>query len=204
MSAAPTPPAGNVAGDSSHDIEQVGKAGDIILVVGPDQRKIQVSSHFLGHISPVFQAMLDPSIFEGPALLDAAEGALVEIILPDDDSRTMLRILRCLYGADPCGQPSAAEVKDIAILADKYNVTERLKYFGLYWLQVPVYKNTHLFLAEAWDVLVAAYLLKADSTFFYTSQAIMRSEGSLLKYAKSTYDRELGLKLGRKFRINPS
>ncbi|KAM0201833.1 hypothetical protein ACHAPA_010980 [Fusarium lateritium] len=202
MSAAPTP--GNVAGDSSHDIEQVGKAGDVILVVGPEQRKIQVSSHFLEHISPVFRAMLDSCTMEGNVLRNGVEGSPVLIIFPEDDSQAMLRILRCLYGADPCGQPSAAEVKDIAILADKYNVTERLKYFGLYWLQVPVYKNTHLFLAEAWDVLVAAYLLKADSTFFYTSQAIMRSEGSLLKYAKSTYDRELGLKLGRKFRINPS
>ncbi|KAM0315124.1 hypothetical protein ACHAPQ_011660, partial [Fusarium lateritium] len=117
---------------------------------------------------------------EGNVLRNGVEGSPVLIIFPEDDSQAMLRILRCLYGADPCGQPSAAEVKDIAILADKYNVTERLKYFGLYWLQVPVYKNTHLFLAEAWDVLVAAYLLKADSTFFYTSQAIMRSEGSLL------------------------
>ncbi|KAM0218011.1 hypothetical protein ACHAQD_007211 [Fusarium lateritium] len=203
MSAAPTPSTGNIAGDSSQDIEQVSKDGDVILVVGPDQRKMQAASHFLGHISPVFRAMLDSSMKEGLALRDAVEGSPVEISFPEDDSRTMLQILRCLYGAGTCSKPSAAEARDVAILADKYDMTERLKYFGAYWLRVPVDTGCVASIEEAWDILVAAYLLKSDVAFFDTSKAIIRhSDKSLLKYANSTHDKELGLQLGSEFMIN--
>jgi hypothetical protein len=83
MSAASTPHAGNTAWRFScvrnlhshtvltsflaQDIEQVGKDGDTVLLVGPDQRKIQVSSSFLEHISPVFRAMFNSTMSEGEA-----------------------------------------------------------------------------------------------------------------------------------------
>lgn len=190
---------------SVEEIFQVAEDGDTILVVGPDKVKIQVLSSFLKHISPVFRAMLDSSMSEGEAFRNRVDEWPIEITFPDDDSRAMLRILQCLYGADACSQPSAVELKQIAILANKYGMTERLKYFGAYWLRVPINDKDEVFLEDAWDTLVAAYLLKSDIAFFDTSKAIIRHPcKSLLKYAKNTHDRDLGLQLSCKFTANPS
>jgi hypothetical protein len=119
------------------------------------------------------------------------------VILPDDDPKAMMQMLQCLYGADPCSELSADEVKEIAILADKYDLTKRLRYFGRYWLRLPKDNSAPTFLKDAWDLLVAAYMLKADLAFFNISKAIIKSEESLLKFAKSSPE-GTGFQLGSK------
>ncbi|RSL91297.1 hypothetical protein CEP52_014300 [Fusarium oligoseptatum] len=57
--------------------------GDIILLIGPKQEKIQISSHLLCITSPVFKAMLKSDFKEGKALCDANKDP-VEIELPED------------------------------------------------------------------------------------------------------------------------
>jgi hypothetical protein len=65
-------------------------------------------------------------------------------------------------------------------------------------MRVPTNTSDSTFLQCAWDILVAAYMLKEDAPFFLASKAITKTKGSLLKYAMSTHDKELGLKLGSK------
>ncbi|KIL88763.1 hypothetical protein FAVG1_08011 [Fusarium avenaceum] len=177
-------PAPDDEGTKVYQIFQVCEDGDTILVVGPDRVKIQVFSSFLKFVSPVFRAMLNSSMSEGEAFRNRDGESPIEVLLPKDHARAMFLLLECLYGAYPRSQPSAVEIKNIAILADKYDMTERLTYFGAYWLRVPVNTKPKIFLADAWDILVAAYLLKSGTAFFNTSKAIIgNSSESLLIYA---------------------
>ncbi|KAL6365499.1 hypothetical protein LRP88_01494 [Fusarium phalaenopsidis] len=61
--------------------------GDVILVVGPEKSKIQVSSHLLRTTSPVFNVMLGPNFKEGTALREN-EGP-TEIVLPKDNAKAL-------------------------------------------------------------------------------------------------------------------
>ncbi|SPJ73178.1 uncharacterized protein FTOL_02907 [Fusarium torulosum] len=63
-------------------------------------------------------------------------------------------------------------------------------------MRVPTNLADSTFLQCAWDILVAAYMLNEDTPFFLASKASTKTKGSLLKYAMSTHDKELGLKLG--------
>ncbi|SPJ73179.1 uncharacterized protein FTOL_02908 [Fusarium torulosum] len=78
---------------SAEHIYQIGEDGDTILVVGPNKVKIQVSSSFLKHISPVFRAMLISSMSEGEAFRNRVDKSPIEIILPEDNSRAMTEML---------------------------------------------------------------------------------------------------------------
>ncbi|KAM6514661.1 hypothetical protein FSOLCH5_008901 [Fusarium solani] len=61
--------------------------GDIMLLVGPEQKKIQISSHLLCKTSPVFKTMLNSDFEEGKAFRER-NGAPAEIKLPDDSPET--------------------------------------------------------------------------------------------------------------------
>ncbi|KAH7241555.1 hypothetical protein BKA59DRAFT_529242 [Fusarium tricinctum] len=183
-------------GTKVQEILQIGEDGDTILVVGPDKAKIQVLSSFLKHISPVFRAMLDSSMSEGEAFRNRVDNFPIEIILPEDKPRAMFQMLRGLYGVDASCRPTTSDVRMIAILADKYDMIKQLKYFAAYWIQVPTNSSDPYFVQCAWDILIASYMLKESTPFFLTSKAITNTKGSLFKYAMSTHDKELGLKLG--------
>ncbi|KAM6521888.1 hypothetical protein FALCPG4_011590 [Fusarium falciforme] len=58
-----------------------------MLLVGPEQKKIQISSHLLGKTSPVFKTMLN-SDFEESKAFRKRNGAPAEIKLPDDCPET--------------------------------------------------------------------------------------------------------------------
>ncbi|KAI8666003.1 BTB domain-containing protein [Fusarium keratoplasticum] len=62
--------------------------GDIMLLVGPEQKKIQISSHLLCKTSPVFKTMLNSDFEEGKAFRER-NGAPAEIKLPDDSPETV-------------------------------------------------------------------------------------------------------------------
>ncbi|KAJ4257344.1 hypothetical protein NW762_008462 [Fusarium torreyae] len=194
MSAPSTLAAGN-GNENSSDIAQVGRNGDVVLVVGSGREKIQVSSHFLMFISPVFRAMFEAPMREGEALRNKADDSPFEIILSDDNPRAMRLALRVLYGSDAGtnGLPSE-EVKNIAILADKYAMVERFKFAGLCWIRFLLDKDRSP--GMCWNLLVAAYMLKLDNHFFSVSQAMIYNRGSLLKFAAELPQQDLGMRLG--------
>ncbi|CAJ0550305.1 Ff.00g102350.m01.CDS01 [Fusarium sp. VM40] len=181
---------------SPETIFQVGEDGDIMLVVGPNKVKIQVFSSFLKYISPVFRAMLDSPMSEGEAFRNRVNNSPIEIILPEDNARAMSQMLRGLYGVGPSCPHTKSDVRRVVILADKYDMMKQLKYFGVYWMRALGSVSGPTSLQCQWDILITAYMLKEDNFFFFASKAITKTKGSLLKYAMSTHDRELGLRLG--------
>ncbi|KAJ4201306.1 hypothetical protein NW767_006956 [Fusarium falciforme] len=58
-----------------------------MLLVGPEQKKIQISSNLLGKTSPVFKTMLNSDFGESKAF-HKRNGAPAEIKLPDDCPET--------------------------------------------------------------------------------------------------------------------
>ncbi|KAM0555808.1 hypothetical protein ACHAPJ_006205 [Fusarium lateritium] len=139
--------------------------------------------------------MLEAPMREGEALRNKADDSPVEIILSDDNPRAMRLALRVLYGSDAGtnGLPSE-EVKNIAILADKYAMVGRFKFAGSYWIRFLLDKNPSPEIC--WNLLVAAYMLRLDNHFFSVSQVMINPRGSLLKFAAELPQRDLGMRLG--------
>ncbi|KAF5677031.1 hypothetical protein FHETE_1933 [Fusarium heterosporum] len=191
------------ADTSTTAIFQVGEDGDVILVVGLNKDKIQVHSSFLKHVSLVFRVMMTSAMSEGEALRNKVDDSPVEIMLPEDSARAIRQILQYLYGANPCPAPDSVVMKEIAILANKYDMVSRLRYFAFFWLQhIPVDTTTMPGMESAWNLLVASYLLEVHAPFFNISKKLVASKGSLLKHVKSTHDEVLGLQLGSEFAVN--
>ncbi|KAI8667716.1 hypothetical protein NCS55_00794200 [Fusarium keratoplasticum] len=74
--------------------------GDVILVIGQDRVKIQLSSSFLCLVSPVFKAMLTSPMIEGQRLKERGDKP-VEYVLLDDSAEAALHAFKSLYGSDP-------------------------------------------------------------------------------------------------------
>ncbi|KAJ4314280.1 hypothetical protein N0V84_008983 [Fusarium piperis] len=168
--------------------------GDVILVVGPKKIKIQLSSHLLRSTSPVFAAMLGPNFKEG-ALLRESQGP-VEIALPEDNADAFWNLYSALYGAHPRAHNLAPDdVYDIAFLADKYDLVERLALAREAWFRGA--DTTYYISTKAtFKMLVAAYWLGSEFGFAYVSQTLVKDyHQPLYKYGMETKDQILGLKL---------
>ncbi|KAI8670066.1 BTB domain-containing protein [Fusarium sp. Ph1] len=143
--------------------------GDVILVVGPEKSKIQVSSHLLRTTSPVFNVMLGPNFKEGTALREN-EGP-TEILEPD-------------------------EIYEISILAQKYDLVDRLALACEAWFGhtgAITYGSTK----QDWKMLLAAYWLRSELGFKNVSKMLLH-EGNwepLYRNGMETSDQVLGLRL---------
>ncbi|KAF5613258.1 uncharacterized protein FSUBG_988 [Fusarium subglutinans] len=185
---------------SSDSVTQITPDGDVMLVVGQSQHKIQVSSHFLKLISPVFRAMLDAPMKERNALANKPDHEdPIEIILPEDKEQPMDQVLRTLYSSDPSATKfSVSEAKEIAILADKYGMVERLQVFASFWLLNATKTDSRdsEVTEDDWNTLVVAYILKVDWAFFAVTKGIRPKSTSLLKFINRFHDKHTGLRLG--------
>ncbi|KAF5585331.1 hypothetical protein FPCIR_8414 [Fusarium pseudocircinatum] len=198
MDASPPVPdadGGVVTGDDS--IITIVPDGDVVLVVGTRKQKIQVSSHFLKHISPVLEAVIDAAMKEGEALAKKCDDdAPVEIVLPKDKAATMAQLLNTLYGSDPGTKGlSIAEVKKLVVLADKYEMIERIEIFSSFWLRNAAKRDNPEVTENDANALTVAYLLNNDQAFYDLTLSMQYGQDSLLKLAKGFHDKYTGLRL---------
>ncbi|KAF5695528.1 hypothetical protein FDENT_327 [Fusarium denticulatum] len=179
-------------------VTQIVSDGNVMLVVGPSQQKIQISSHFLKHISPVFRAMLDAPMKEGEALANKCDDdAPIEIIVPEDKEQPMVRLLQMLYGSDPNAREfMIGDVKEIAIIAEKYGMADRLAIFAPFWLRDRANRRFTEIYEWIWDTLIVAYILKVNWAFFELTKTMLRTKTSVLKFIGSFHDKYVGLRLG--------
>ncbi|KAH7235173.1 hypothetical protein FSOLCH5_008904 [Fusarium solani] len=161
--------------------------GDLVLVVGPEQRCIQVSVDLLRTSSPVFDDMISSG------LIKTSDGVQGTMELPDDNALALLHALKILYGADPVmGQLTTKEIQEVAVLVDKYRMAPRFQFIGTFWMRsVPVDNE------ECWHLMTAAFWLRLRCSFFEMSKELARARDHMLfKYANETPDKVLGLRLG--------
>ncbi|UPL04354.1 hypothetical protein LCI18_015288 [Fusarium solani-melongenae] len=178
-------------------LREIIPGGDVILVVGPEKSKIQISSHLLRTTSPVFNVMLGPNFKEGAALREN-EGP-TEIVLPEDNARALWNVYNTLYGANPhVNKLEPDEIYDISILAQKYDLSDRLVLASESWF---THYDTisHDSTEQDWKMLLAAYWLRSELGFKNTSMMLVEEyEMSLYRHGMEAPDQVLGLRLCRK------
>ncbi|RSL86896.1 hypothetical protein CEP51_002560 [Fusarium floridanum] len=180
--------------DEGPSLREIIPGGDVILVVGPKKVKIQVSSHLLRTTSPVFNVMLGPNFKEGTALREN-EGP-TEIVLPEDNAKALYNAYSTLYGANPrVNNLGPEEIYDIAILAQKYDLIDRLALACEAWFG-NANKRTYGTPEKDWKMLLASYWLRNELGFKNTSRMLVKlSYRPLYKHGMETSDQVLGLRL---------
>jgi len=163
--------------ESSNSVTDIAVDGDVILVVGPERKKLRVHSLILKNVSTAFNAMFGPHFKEGQGLGGAYPK---EIPLPKD-SAAALELICCVIHSrndavpDP---PLPSEVLQVAIAADKYDCAVGLKFAGESWLTNYDIKNT----VELGRLMAAAYIFDSAHAFWkITLELIFHHEGSYLQ-----------------------
>ncbi|OQD69797.1 hypothetical protein PENPOL_c002G04779 [Penicillium polonicum] len=115
-------------------VVNIAPAGDIILVVGPEQLKLRVQSLFLKAASKVLCAILGPNWKEGHDMLGAC--LPVEILLPEEDATALRCICAILHHRITLIPQimAAHDVLRVAVTAKKFGVVEALTFANEFWL----------------------------------------------------------------------
>ncbi|KAK5951141.1 hypothetical protein OHC33_007894 [Knufia fluminis] len=128
----PRPPR---AQDAPALVDDIADLGDIILVVGIEekQRQLRVLSHMLRAASKTFAVMFGPVFQEGQGL-DVNNPK--SIPLPEDDAEAMEVLCRIihLHNDSVSMTMSAEKVLSIARLVDKYALHRTVYLAATYWL----------------------------------------------------------------------
>ncbi|KAI8263577.1 hypothetical protein K4K56_005526 [Colletotrichum sp. SAR 10_98] len=121
----------STASDDASKIIDVAADGDIIMIVGPEQRKFRVHSVMLKSASKVFNAMLGPNFAEGRQLRNNGHySEITKIELPEDNADGISAIFHLLHHrVDKLPDPMPADLSyQLGIAADKYDLVSTLKY----------------------------------------------------------------------------
>jgi hypothetical protein len=149
--------------------------GDIILLVGPEKIKLRVHSLFLKAASKPFSALLGPDWMEGNKMLD--RDGPVEILLPEDDADALNLLCAILHhqNKDISQTLSAGDVLGVAVMADKYDCLDALKFASGHWLRPGSPVTT-----KAGDLILlmaAAYLFQNTRVFKEITRALVLNYG---------------------------
>ncbi|KAJ0166250.1 hypothetical protein CTA2_8057 [Colletotrichum tanaceti] len=142
--------------------------GDLILVVGlgAETTELRADSLILKRASRVFGAMLGPRFSEGQKLLDRGAEP-VKISLPDEDPEIMELILNILHHQNSrvCQIAAADSILEVAVVADKYDLVDALKYASQTMLRYHEPSIEHLTVGDLWRLGLAAGLLNEAKAF---------------------------------------
>jgi hypothetical protein len=109
-------------------MESIAPAGDIVLVVGTESRRVLVLSTVLKTSSKVFASLLGPKFLEGQG--SASSQQPKEIALPDDDPTAMSDMCHLLHNnqvEDLIVCPSTDRILAFAVVVDKYDCVNALR-----------------------------------------------------------------------------
>lgn len=188
---------GRNAGSQVSDLEELTKVapdGDLILLPMEERSGIQVHSLMLISASSVFKVMLSDQFSEGRRLRES-DKAPMRLELPEDDYSAVLNACWILHGQDgKMRNLTAKGVEKLAILIDKYDMSERFFFAMAYWMKA-LYGPAKSDYKDCWSLMTAAYMLSLDDHFFAYSAILVRKFDSCAQMAYGMADRELGLKL---------
>ncbi|KAF5668771.1 btb poz domain-containing protein [Fusarium denticulatum] len=165
-----------MANETGPEIVDIVTDGDVILVVGPDKRKLRVKSMLLMAASKPFSAMLGPSWKEGHDMRQ--HGGSHEVLLPDDNASAMEIICSVIHFQNhkiPQTLP-ASDVLAVTLAADKYDFLNAIQLAQRAWLWEVKVKPEDLMLLAA-----VAYLIRDAQAFRdITAALVLNHHGSYL------------------------
>ncbi|TDZ23553.1 hypothetical protein Cob_v003136 [Colletotrichum orbiculare MAFF 240422] len=156
--------------------------GDVILVVGlgDEQAELRVDSLILKRASRVFSAMLGPRFKEGQKLLDrgtttTGPGDPLKINLPDEEPEIMELVLNILHHQNSrvCQIAAADSILEVAVIADKYDLVDALKYASQMMLHYHEPEIEQLTVGDLWRLGLAAGLLNEGNAFEKVTRSLV-------------------------------
>jgi hypothetical protein len=168
-------------------------------LVGPDNVKLRVHSLVLKSASRTFFAMFEPTWKEGNML---GRNESTEVRLPEDNVTALRIICAVLHHRNELVPPTltAGNILEIAIIADKYECIDALKFASQDWLQPRGNEAGDLMLLTA-----AAYLFQNAPAFKKITKAmILNHSGPYLALCSKKVESAITWRVFRKCAINLS
>ncbi|KAM7189011.1 hypothetical protein V8F20_010314 [Naviculisporaceae sp. PSN 640] len=155
--------------------------GNAILVIGPEQIRLRVSTVTLGLASKVFKAMFSANWLEGQNLSSACPK---EIQFPEDEPAAMEAICCVLHFRNDITPESLTpkQVLHTAIACDKYDLSVALRLATTTWLNPPTdrkrqhwegHSTNEFKMIDEGYLLAAAYILQDTQSFARISHDII-------------------------------
>jgi hypothetical protein len=107
--------------------------GNVVLLVGPEGRRLRVSASSLANVSKVFRTMFGPYFSEGQDLSDISSGPK-EVHMPDDNADAIEIICSMMHFRSVPQEVGPDLMLDIAIVVDKYDCGIVLQHASILWL----------------------------------------------------------------------
>jgi hypothetical protein len=153
---------------------------------------LRVYSQCLRSASKVLGAMLKPNWKEGQTL---ATKSSTEVTLPEDDAEAMRTICYVIHLRNDLVSKhlTAREVLQIAVVANKYDLSTALEHVSFRWLKSETYGT----LLDRGYLLTAAFFLKNNDAFMAHTKAILlsHSESYLVPFKDDIISQVLPLEL---------
>lgn len=148
--------------------------------------RLQVSSKVLSLASPVFKSMLYGPFGEGVALAEASRLQKPYIQdLPEDHPQSLMTLCGILHFHKDYASitPSPENLEKLAVLANKYQCTQTLRYCGKSWLADSMVRHNSAALGidDLCHLLVFAYVVDLEMQFVDVAWTLLyHHRGSLV------------------------
>jgi hypothetical protein len=146
---------------------------NVVLLVGPEERRLRVSASSLANVSKVFRTMFGPYFSEGQDLSDISSGPK-EVHMPDDNADAIEIICSMMHFHSIPQEVGPDLMLDIAIVIDKYDCGIVLQHASILWLDPKKSKT----LVELARLMAASYLPDNSKAFSQVTLAMVFGYGA--------------------------
>jgi hypothetical protein len=138
----------------------IAENGNVVLIVGPEERRLRVSASSLANVSKIFHTMFGPHFSEGQDLGDISSGPK-EVYMPEDNPDAIEIICSIMHSRSILQEVGPDLMLRIAIAADKFDCSIVLQHASMLWLDPKKSEN----LVELAHLMAASYLLNNSKAF---------------------------------------
>lgn len=146
----------------------IAENGNVVLIVGPEERRLRVSASSLANVSKVFRTMFGPRFSEGQDLNDISKGPK-EILMPEDNPDAIEIICSIIHFRSILHEIGPDLMLNIAIAADKFDCSIVLQHASILWLDPNEFKD----LVELASLMAASYILDNFKAFSQITLAMV-------------------------------
>jgi hypothetical protein len=121
----------------------IAKDGNVVLVVGLEERRLRLSASLLANVSKVFRAMFGPNFSEGQDLGNISSGPK-EVHMPEGNADAIEIICSMMHFRSVPREVGPDLMLHIAITADKFDCGIVLQHASILWLDPRTSSSLHV------------------------------------------------------------